>query len=59
MSANHCYSTMEQFGGKYSMFEVTMGSFDCAKVCELVGLYILKPAAHELLLCFKHGDICV
>ena len=34
-----------------SMFDVTIGSFECAEVCDLVGLYILND------LCEKYGRV--
>ena len=35
------------------MFDVAMGSYDGAEVCELVGLYIL----HNLTTAFPNGNI--
>ena len=33
--------------GNETLFDVTMGSFDGAEVCELVGLYILNTLSNE------------
>jgi hypothetical protein len=33
--------------GSNTTFDVTMGSFDCAEVCELVGLFILNSLAEK------------
>ena len=44
MLENHYFSTMKNLGLKdyKNLFDVTMGSYDGAEVCELVGLFILK-----------------
>ena len=36
-----------------SMFDVTMGSFDGAEICELIGLFAL----HKLNEKYEHGNI--
>ena len=36
-------------GNNHNMFDVTMGSFDGAEVCELVGLYIYRDDGLLLL----------
>ena len=41
---------MESFGGN-SMFDVTMGSYDGAETCELIGTYMLSLIASK----FKDG----
>ena len=41
--------------GDSPMFDVAMGCYDGAEVCELVGLYIL----HKLTSAFPDGNICL
>ena len=49
MPANHFYLTKPAFGLKRIIqnFDVTMGSYDEAEVCELVGLYLLNLLTNE------------
>ena len=46
MLENHSSSITENRGFKNNnsnLFDVTMGSYDGAEICELVGLFILNP----------------